>query len=91
MMCFKSFEEKLQDITCSEIHFGLLRRHVSVLRPEKPDKHSVIRKRRWTEFQVLQSRNPTNPFAILEPQNPWIDDFYVVQERHATDFKAPRL
>ena len=21
---------------------------------------------------------PTSPFAILEPQNPWIDEFYVV-------------
>ena len=90
-MMRKSFEEKLQDITCSEIHFGLLGRHISVSGPEKPDEHSEIRKRRWTEFQVLQLHNPTNPFAILEPQNPWIDEFYVVQERHATDFKAPRL
>ena len=30
---------------------------------------------------------PTSPFPILEPKNPWID----VQERRATDFKAPKL
>ena len=34
---------------------------------------------------------PTSPFTILEPQNPWIDEFYVVQKRRATDFKAPKL
>ena len=34
---------------------------------------------------------PTSPFAIKEPQNPWIDEFYVVQERRATDFEAPKL
>ena len=33
----------------------------------------------------------TSPFPILKPQNPWIDEFYVVAERRATDFKAPKL
>ena len=30
-------------------------------------------------------------FTILESQNPLIDEFYVVQERRAMDFKAPKL
>ena len=30
---------------------------------------------------------PTSPFPISEPPNPWIDDFFVVKERRATDFK----
>ena len=34
---------------------------------------------------------PTSLFPILEPRNPWIDGFNVVQERRATDFKAPKL
>ena len=34
---------------------------------------------------------PTSPFAILEPQNMWIHEFHVVQERRATNFKAPKL
>ena len=34
---------------------------------------------------------PTSPFTILEPQNPWIDEFYIVQERRVTDFKALKL
>ena len=35
---------------------------------------------------------PTNVCLILEPQNPWIDTFYfIVQERRATDYKAPKL
>ena len=29
--------------------------------------------------------DPTSHFTILEPQNPWIDEFYVVQERCTTD------
>ena len=28
---------------------------------------------------------------MLDPQNPLIDEFYVVQERRAMDFKAPKL
>ena len=31
---------------------------------------------------------PTDPFAILEPQNPGIDKFYVVWKRRSTDLKA---
>ena len=34
---------------------------------------------------------PTSPFPILEPQNPWIDEFDLVREHRATDFKAPKL
>ena len=34
---------------------------------------------------------PTSPFTILEPQDQDIVEFYVVQERRATDFKAPKL
>ena len=30
-------------------------------------------------------------FTILEPQNPWIGEFCVVQERCATNFKAQKL
>ena len=32
---------------------------------------------------------PAGPSPILELQNPSIDEFYVIQERRATDFKAP--
>ena len=32
-----------------------------------------------------------SPFTILEPQNPWIDGYHVVQERRGTDFKAVNL
>ena len=35
--------------------------------------------------------NPTNIFPILEPQDQEIGEFYVVQERRATDFEAPKL
>ena len=34
---------------------------------------------------------PTSPFPILEPPNPWIDKFYLVQERRKTGFEAPKL
>ena len=35
---------------------------------------------------------PTDPFTILEPQKPSVDEFYVVQkQRQATNFKAPKL
>ena len=34
---------------------------------------------------------PTSPYTTLEPQNPRIDEFYVVRELRATDFKAPKL
>ena len=36
-------------------------------------------------------RNPTNPFTFLEPRDQEIDEFYLVQERRATDFEAPKL
>ena len=39
----------------------------------------------------LRNDRPTNPFTILEPQDQEIGEFYVVQERHMTDFKAPKL
>ena len=32
--------------------------------------------------------HPTGPFTILEPLNPRIDKFYVIQKRRATDFKS---
>ena len=34
---------------------------------------------------------PRNPFSILEPQDQEIREFYVVQERRATNFEAPKL
>ena len=34
---------------------------------------------------------PTSPIPILEPPNPWIDEFYVVQELRATDFKDSKI
>ena len=42
--------------------------------------------------EVSQSReSPTNPFIILEPRDQEIGEFYVVEERRATDFEAPKL
>ena len=43
----------------------------------------------FSQFVITDSY-PTSPFTIFEPQNPWIDEFYVVQERRATDLKAPK-
>ena len=34
---------------------------------------------------------PTGPFTILGPHIQEIGEFYVVRERHATDFEAPIL
>ena len=34
---------------------------------------------------------PTSPFTILVPHDQEIGEFYVVQERRATDFEAPKL
>ena len=34
---------------------------------------------------------PTNLFTILEPQDQVNGEFYLVQERRTTDFKAPKL
>ena len=39
------------------------------------------------KFHAGQKRGPTRPFTIIEPQNL---ETYVVQERCATDFKAPK-
>ena len=50
-----------------------------------PEKSRVLLKNKWY-FDYL----PTSPFTVLELQNPWIDEFYVVQERRATDFKVPK-
>ena len=41
--------------------------------------------------RLKRHQDPTSPFTILEPQNPWINEFYVVQKRRATDFKATKL
>ena len=38
-----------------------------------------------------EGMHPTSPFTIFEPQNPWIDEFYLMQERRATYFKALKL
>ena len=35
--------------------------------------------------------NPTNLFTILGPHDQEIGEYYVVQERRATDFEAPKL
>ena len=34
---------------------------------------------------------PTNTFPILALQDSWINELFVVQERRATDIKAPKL
>ena len=34
---------------------------------------------------------PTNPFTFVEAQDQEIGEFYVVQERRATDFKDPKF
>ena len=39
----------------------------------------------------LDSSLPTSRLTIMELQNPWIDEFYVVQELRATDFEAPKI
>ena len=41
----------------------------------------------------ISSNKPlaASPFTIIEPQNPWIDEFYVVQERCATDFRSSKI
>ena len=35
--------------------------------------------------------NPTSPFTILEPRDQEIGEFYVAEERRATDFEAQKL
>ena len=45
----------------------------------------------WRKKLIFRYSYPTSPFTILEPRNPWMDEFHVFQERLATDFKAPQL
>ena len=42
-------------------------------------------------MQTMETRDPTNPFTMLEPQDQEIGEFYVLQERRATDFEASKL
>ena len=42
-------------------------------------------------FRFSSANNPTNHFAILEPQDQEIGEFHVVHEGRATDFEAPKL
>ena len=39
----------------------------------------------------LHARNPTDPLSISEPPDQDNGEFYVVQERRAADFEAPKL
>ena len=43
------------------------------------------------ESIYCNTRYLTSPLTISEPQNPWIDEFYVVEERRATILTAPEL
>ena len=43
------------------------------------------------EFSFLKLRSPIGPFTILKPHNQDIGNFYVVQERCMTDFKAQKV
>ena len=49
-----------------------------------------IRGGTFKKTHLLASPRP-NLSQFSEPQNPWIYEFYVVQKRHAIDFKAPQL
>ena len=40
---------------------------------------------------ILQYNYPTGPFTISEPRDQDVNEFCMVQERHATDFEAPKL
>ena len=42
-------------------------------------------------FQTIYRHSDESFHNIIEPQNPWIEKFGVVQERRRTDFKAPKL
>ena len=44
----------------------------------------------WS-MNSLNGNCPTSPFTILEPENPWIDEFYVAQERRATGFLSSKI
>ena len=41
--------------------------------------------------KIIKLEYPTGPFTILEPRDQEIAEFDEVQERRATDFKAPKL
>ena len=45
---------------------------------------------RWTCSEKSEN-SPIEPFTILEPQNPSIDDLYVVRKRPLTNFDALKL
>ena len=51
----------------------------------------LMREKRGKSLSNLSASCPTNPFTISEPQDQEIVEFYVVQERRATDFVAPKL
>ena len=36
-------------------------------------------------------KDPTGPVTILQPQDKEIGEFYVIQERRAMDFEAPKV
>ena len=55
------------------------------------DNYMPAKEENRREVRNNKTAYPTSPFQILEPLYPWIDEFYVVQERRATDFKAPKL
>ena len=54
-------------------------------------------KNKWLEstvsyVQFLASISyPIGSFAVFETRDPLIDELYVVQERRATDFEAPKF
>ena len=60
------------------------------------NRHTLAADQTFHNYKTSPSRqtpskyNPTNLFPIFVPQNPWNDEFHVVQERRATDFKAPK-
>ena len=43
------------------------------------------------EHTIFFYHDPTNPFTILEHSDQEIGEFYVVQERRATDFEALKM
>ena len=75
-----------------------------VVRP-KPDEHSansrpdvstLPKQRRtnppeYTYTQVQTALDLTEKSVILEPQNPTIDEFHLVQKRRPTDFETLKL
>ena len=45
----------------------------------------------FSSFYMYWYNHPPSSFPILEPENPWIDELYIVQKCRATGFKAPKL